>query len=90
MANTRASIREIRKSKTRAVQNRTVLTRIKSIQKKSLASAEGKTASDQAPQIAAEFMSTVDKAAKRGIIHQSKASRLKSVAVRHLKAATSK
>ena len=90
MANTRASIREIRKSKTRAVQNRTVLSRIKTIQKKSIGVAAGNVDAEKAPQIASDFMSIVDKAAKRGMIHQKKANRLKSTAARHLKVATSK
>ena len=86
MANTRAAIREIRKARTRAVQNRTLLSRIKTIHKKSIASA--KAGSEQSAQIAADFMSTVDKAAKKGLIHPNKANRLKSTAARHLKAAT--
>ena len=90
MANTRAAIREIRKSKRRAVQNRTVLTRIKTIQKKSAMAVTGKADAKRAPQIAADFMSLVDKAAKRGMIHKKKANRLKSAAARHLKVAVSK
>jgi len=89
MANTRAAIREIRKGKTRAIQNRQVLTRIKTIQKKSAGAATGKADAEKAPQIASDFMSTVDKAAKRGMIHQNKANRLKSAAARHLKVTVS-
>ncbi len=80
MANTRASIREIRKSGRRAVGNRRVVSRIKTLQK---------AASDEKADAAAvtAFISTLDKAAKSGVIHRNKANRLKSKATRRLQAA---
>ena len=83
MANTRASKREIRKSGSRAVSNRRIASRIKTLQKGVSESVEG-----QKLEVAEVkgFISSIDKAAKSGVIHRNKANRLKSRVTRKLQA----
>jgi small subunit ribosomal protein S20 len=77
MANTKSAAKSARQSLRRRVRNTSVLTSLKSEQKKLRKTlAEGKT--DVAKASFAGFSSSLDKAAKRGIIHPNAANRRKS------------
>lgn len=73
MANTKSALKNIRKSSKLQDHNRHVRSNLKTLAKK-VKSAEGEDAS----KAATAYISALDKAAKRGIIHQNKASRHKS------------
>lgn len=73
MANTKSAIKNIRKSSRLTEHNRQVRSRLKTLAKKARA-AEGETAA----QTVADYISALDKAAKRGIIHENKVRRHKS------------
>jgi small subunit ribosomal protein S20 len=76
MANTQSSKKSIRKILKRTARNRHVLSTLKTLGKKfTQAKAAGDTASTQTA--AKNWISALDKAAKRGIIHSNKASRHK-------------
>jgi small subunit ribosomal protein S20 len=83
MANTRSAAKRARQTQARTLQNRSVLTGIKSQQKRlNVAVAAG----DQ-KQIAMEFATLsrrLDKAAGRGIVHKNLANRKKSRAAKSL------
>lgn len=72
MANTKSAEKNIRKTARQTERNRTVRSRLKTLAKK--AGAEG----EEGQQAAREYISALDKAAKRGIISANKASRHKS------------
>jgi len=72
MANTKSAAKRSRQSLARANQNRTVRTRLRTLQKR----ARGADKPD-AEQIRA-LISALDKAAKRGIIHRNAADRRKA------------
>jgi len=72
MANTKSAAKRSRQSLARADQNRSVRTRLRTLQKR----ARGAGKAD-AEQIRA-FISALDKAAKRGIIHRNAADRRKA------------
>jgi small subunit ribosomal protein S20 len=77
MANTRSAAKRARQTLTRTLQNKSVLTRIKSQQKRyQSALAAGDQA--QAARELAVLSSRLDKAAKIGVIHSNLASRRKS------------
>ena len=73
MANTRSASKRARQTATRALRNRSVLTRLRRMQKN--ISAAG--AKPEAKEIRA-MMSAIDKAAKRGTIHKNAAKRRKA------------
>ncbi|WOO41412.1 30S ribosomal protein S20 [Rubellicoccus peritrichatus] len=73
MANTKSALKNIRKSNKLQEHNRHVRSTLKTLAKK-VNAAEG----DEASKAAAAYISALDKAAKRGIIHANKASRHKS------------
>lgn len=77
MANLKASKKNIRRIETQTARNRVVKSTLKTLAKKVLAQvrSDDKEALKSA---AIEFVSALDKAAKRNIIHLSKASRLKA------------
>jgi small subunit ribosomal protein S20 len=77
MANTKSAKKNIRKTARRTIQNRAVLTRLKSLAKQAHAALTAGDA-DQAKEIARAFVSAMDKAAKTGVIHANKAARAKS------------
>lgn len=89
MANTKSAQKNIRKSAARTEANRKVKSRLKTVAKAARASVESKDAA----QIAAattKAVSAFDKAAKTGVIHKNKASRLKSRLAKAAKVATAK
>ena len=80
MANTRSAAKRARQTTARALQNKSVLTGIKSQQKKlDIAIAAGDKSKIEAE--LAVLSSRLDKAAKRGVVHKNFAGRRKSRAV---------
>jgi small subunit ribosomal protein S20 len=71
MANTQSAAKRARQSSKRALRNRSVLNRLRTLQKSMRAG--DKIGADQAR----ELISAIDKAAKRGIIHRNAARRRK-------------
>ncbi|MGD7652285.1 MAG: 30S ribosomal protein S20 [Verrucomicrobiales bacterium] len=77
MANHKSSIKRARQTIVRTERNRSQMSRVKTLRKKTLtAIAAGDK--DLATKAGTEFTSAVDKAAKRNIIHKNKAANLKS------------
>ena len=72
MANTKSAAKRARQSLTRAVQNRSVRTRLRSLQKRTRGAAK-----PDLEQIR-NLISALDKAAKRGMIHRNAADRRKA------------
>ena len=70
MANTRSAAKRARQTTKRSLRNRTVITRLRRMQK-------GVSAKSDANDVRA-MISAIDKAAKRGIIHQNAAKRRKA------------
>ena len=73
MANTKSASKRARQTTQRSLRNRSVLTRLRGMQK-GIASAGGKP---EAKSVQA-MISAIDKAAKRGIIHKNAAKRRKA------------
>ncbi len=73
MANTKSAEKNIRKTARQTDRNKAVRSRLKTLAKKS-GTAEG----EEGQKAAREYISALDKAAKRGIISANKASRHKS------------
>jgi small subunit ribosomal protein S20 len=76
MANTKSAKKNIRKTARRTVQNKAVITRLKSLAKQARAAVA--TNDGDARAIAREYVSAMDKAAKTGVIHANKAAHAKS------------
>jgi len=72
MANTRSATKRARQTLKRSLRNRSVATRLRGMQKQA-----GSTQTPSAEQIRA-LISAIDKAAKRGIIHENAANRRKA------------
>jgi small subunit ribosomal protein S20 len=72
MANTRSASKRARQTAVRALRNRSVLTRLRGMQKGISAAAKPETKDVSA------MISAIDKAAKRGIIHKNAANRRKA------------
>lgn len=77
MANTKSAKKNIRKTARRTVQNKGVHTRLKSLAKEARAAVAAGDP-DKAKEIARQYVSAMDKAAKTGVIHQNKAAHAKS------------
>jgi len=77
MANTRSAAKRARQTAARTLENKTVLTGIKSQQKKLSAAIAGGDKSKIAAELAL-LSSRLDKAAKRGVVHKNFADRRKS------------
>ena len=77
MANTKSALKYIRKTETRSLRNRQVKSRLKTLAKKvAAASASG---DKEALAVAARnFISTLDKAGKNGLVHPNKIARHKT------------
>jgi small subunit ribosomal protein S20 len=73
MANTRSASKRARQTTKRSLRNRTVLTRLRGMQKGISASGGKPEAKD-----VHSMISAIDKAAKRGIIHKNAAKRRKA------------
>jgi small subunit ribosomal protein S20 len=73
MANTRSASKRARQTTKRALRNRSVLTRLRGMQK-------GVSAAGPKPEVkdVRAMISAIDKAAKRGIIHKNAAKRRKA------------
>ena len=84
MANTRSASKRARQTTKRSLRNRSVLTRLRRMQK----GVSGADAKPEAKDIRA-MISAVDKAAKRGIIHRNAARRRKARLTKSLGAAAS-
>ncbi len=87
MPNTKSAERRMRNSARKHVQNQSVKSRLKTLEKKFLAAATGGKKDDARTALHA-LSSALDKAAKTGVIHANAASRKKSrlaVRVNHLK-----
>ncbi|MDP9099775.1 MAG: 30S ribosomal protein S20 [Verrucomicrobiota bacterium] len=72
MANTRSASKRARQTTKRSLRNRSVLTRLRGMQKGVSAAAQPEAQSVHA------MISAIDKAAKRGIIHKNAAKRRKA------------
>jgi small subunit ribosomal protein S20 len=72
MANTRSAAKRARQTVKRSLRNRSVVTRLRTMQK-----TVGSSQTASAEQIRA-LVSAIDKAAKRGIIHENAANRRKA------------
>lgn len=75
MANTKSAAKRARQTEGRALRNRRVLTRIRSLNKRA-------TGAGTQPADVNALISAIDKAAKRGIIHRNAANRRKARLVR--------
>lgn len=77
MANHKSALKRVRQTKVRTERNRDRKTAIKKLRKETLAAvASGDSAA--ASSAASKLSSAVDKAAKKGLIHQNKAANIKS------------
>ncbi len=83
MANLKSSKKSIRQTERRSERNKHVRTTLKTLAKKVKAAT---TAGDakKAKEISQDYISALDKAAKRGIIHFNKARRHKSSMAKHI------
>jgi|TARA_B110000495_G_scaffold110343_1_gene95482 small subunit ribosomal protein S20 len=77
MANTKSAIKNIRKNRTRYLQNRMVISRLKTLEKKFLLSLETKD-SNLAKETSVAFISALEKAKKSSLVHANRVSRKKS------------
>ena len=84
MANTKSASKRARQTTVRALRNRSVLTRLRGMQK----SVSAASAKPEARDVRA-MISAIDKAAKRGIIHKNAANRRKARLNKSLGAASS-
>ncbi len=74
MANIKSSKKDIRRTAARTERNRAVRSKIKTLGKAVKAAADG----DSLKAASANLASALDKAAKKGIVHKNKVSRMKS------------
>jgi small subunit ribosomal protein S20 len=89
MANTRSAAKRARQTALRTLRNKSILTGLKRQQKKlalAIASGDGTKAKAELNVLA----SRLDKAAKRGVVHENLANRRKSKAAKKAQAITSK
>ena len=77
MANTKSAIKNIRKNRARYLQNRMVISRLKTLEKKFLLSLETKD-SNLAKETSVAFISALEKAKKSSLVHANRVSRKKS------------
>jgi small subunit ribosomal protein S20 len=77
MANTKSALKYIRKTETRALRNRQVKTRLKTFAKK-VAAASAAGDKDALAVACRNFISTLDKAGKNGLVHPNKIARHKA------------
>ena len=89
MANTRSAAKQARASLRRGAQNKSIKSRLHTLEKKFLAAVAAKQAED-ANAVYRLLTSALDKAAKTKVIHRNNASRKKSRLSAHLKVAASK
>ncbi len=82
MANTKSAAKRARQTARRSLRNRSTLTRLRNLNKKTRSSKGVDRAQAQV------LISAIDKAAKRGVIHRNAANRRKARLARALAAAT--
>lgn len=77
MANTKSALKNIRKSTTRTLHNRTIKNRLRTLNRRLRESLDG---DDQEARVAAAklYLSALDKAAKTEVIHRNVANRQKA------------
>ena len=85
MANTRSAAKQARASLRKGAQNKSIKSRLHSLEKKFLAAVSAKKSTD-ATELYRLLSSALDKAAKTRVIHRNNASRKKSRLSAHLKA----
>lgn len=83
MANSQSALKRVRQTATRTARNKSLTSRMKSLRKKAIEAAESGD-KDAAQKAFSAFSSTVDKCAKKNIIHKNKAANLKSKTSKHL------
>jgi small subunit ribosomal protein S20 len=89
MANTRSAAKQARASLRRQANNKSIKSRLHTLEKKFLAAVAAKKAED-ANALYRELSSALDKAGKTRVIHRNNASRKKSRLSAHLKAVAAK
>jgi small subunit ribosomal protein S20 len=89
MANTRSAAKQARASLRRGAQNKSIKSRLHTLEKKFLAAVAAKKAEDT-NELYRLLSSALDKAAKTKVIHRNNASRKKSRLSAHLKVAVAK
>ncbi len=77
MANTKSAIKNIRKNNARYKHNRTILSRLKTLEKKFLIAVESKDQDLSATSLSS-YISALEKAKKSSLVHANKVSRKKS------------
>ncbi len=77
MANTQSALKNIRKNGANYLRNRSVSSRLKTLEKTFLATIESKD-KDSAGKSANDLISALDKAAKKKLVHPNKVARKKS------------
>lgn len=84
MANTKSAAKRARQTKKRTLRNRSILTGIKHAQKAFRQKLTGTDKADAAELKTAHsaYVSELDRAVKRGVLHRNAANRYKSVATR--------
>jgi small subunit ribosomal protein S20 len=85
MANTRSAAKQARASLRKGAQNKSIKSRLHSLEKKFLAAVSAQKSTD-ATELYRLLSSALDKAAKTRVIHRNNASRKKSRLSAHLKA----
>ncbi len=83
MPNLKSSIKDTRRIITRTARNRSIKSRLKTLQQNLSESVENKDKTE-IKEAAKNYVSALDKAVKRGIIHRNKASRHKSECSKYL------
>ncbi len=77
MANTQSALKNIRKNRTNYLRNRSISSRLKTLDKVFLSSVESKD-KEAASQAAKSLISALDKASKSKLVHSNKVARKKS------------
>lgn len=83
MANTKSAIKNTRKNETNRTRNRRAKSRLKTLAKR-VAQAEGGDDAEATKSAAREYISALDKAANKGIIHKNAVARRKAGSARLL------
>ena len=83
MANTKSALKYIRKTETRSLRNKVIKTRLKTLSKKVKIASESKN-KDELLESSRLYISALDKAAKKGLVHKNKISRKKSICAKLL------
>jgi len=77
MANTQSALKNIRKNKTNYLRNRSVASKLKTLEKSFLSAVDSKD-KEAATSASKNFISALDKANKSNLIHANKVARKKS------------